>query len=569
MPASAHAAATAAEHPEPHSAAAGALPRGGGQTIKVPLRLVVGAQYADAALSVYVKIAALSQRAEGCTAKVAVIAEYLGMSKSAAERGLGQLVRPDVIDGLVEIPTVRRTLPGGRGQSAHRVTRELTADELWVRIPVRAAEALSPRLLRLYALLAYATARNIPATAAELGEQLFHHTGQRAGEHLGERQARRLVDELEATGWLAVHRREGQHGRHAYETRRHPLRSVPAPAVAAPAVDEQLALWGSESPVIHDGSGAGDHDGSLASEEDLQTDRRIKTQVVGVIRRRRSDREWVATPVDSRVPDSFGRGNRVLRTDDETSSSSPAAGRAPYTGPALQLSPRIWRVLEPVRHELPQLRTYVLREIARAIGAQLDTGSEEDGLEERLIDRITRRYAKTTAIRDMGRWLLGAALVRHGCGLASCESGTVWETGEPCETCMTNAAVGRARAQREAELAASEQQLAAARARRLEYDQAVAEEQQGMRAAARARKQLLAELGPDNVLPRRPTAPVVELPPPVPWPARATAAERAAATPDDIRTALAQHGQAAAIHMYGHALVLPHLPALDLPETGS
>lgn len=563
MSAAAHAAIPAAEHPEPHTAATGALPRAGGLTVRVPLRLVVGAQYADAALSVYVKIAALSQRAEGCTAKVAVIAEYLGMSKSAAERGLGQLVRPDIIDGLVEVPTVRRTLPGGRGQSAHRVTRDLAAGELWVRIPVRAADCLTPRLLRLYALLGYATARRIPVTAAELGEQLFHHSGQRAGQHLGERQARRLVDELEATGWLAVHRREGQHGRHAYEARRSLLRSVPAPA-AAPAVDEQLPLWGSESPVIHDGSGPDLGDGSLASKEDLQTDRLIKTQVVGGIRRRRPDRKWAAHPVDNRVPDTFGPGSRVLRTDDEAPSSSPAPGRAPYTGPALQISPRVWSVLEPVRHELSAIRAFVVREVARAIGAQLDTGTTE----ERLSDRITRRYARTTTVRDMGRWLLGAALVRRGCGSDACESGTVWETGAPCELCMTNAAVRRARTQREAELSRSEQQLADARRRRLEQDQA--EEQRAVRAAGRERQQLLAELGPDGILPARPrSVPAVELAPPVPWPARATAAEQAAVTDHDIRTAIARHGRAAAIHRYGHARVLPHLAALDLPETGS
>jgi hypothetical protein len=562
MPASAHAADPAAQHPEPQPAAAGALPRGGGQTVKVPLRLVVGAQYADAALSVYVKIAALSQRAEGCTAKVAVIADYLGMSKSAAERGLGQLVRPDDVDGLVEIPTVRRTMPGGTGQSAHRITRDLAAGELWVRIPVRAAESLSPRLLRLYALLAYATARLIPVTAAELGEQLFHHTGERAGHHLGERQARRLVDELEATGWLTVHRREGQHGRHAYETRRHPLRSVPATAAAnevAPG-DEQLALWGGESPVIHDGSGPGDHDGSLASEEDLQTDRPVMAQVVGGIRRRRSDRKWVVAPVDNRVPDTFGPGNRVLRTDEQTTSSSKAADRAPYTGPGLQLSPRVWRVLEPVRHELPPLRTFVLRQVARAIGAQLDTGTSE----ERLHARITRRYATTTTVRDMGRWLLGAALVRHGCGLDSCESGTVWESGAPCATCMTNAAVRRARTRRDAKHDADGQQPDTARQRRLEQDQ----EQRARRAAGLARQQLLAELGPDRVLPRRTALrPAAAPAPPAPGPA--TAAERAAATDHDLRTAIARHGRAAALHLYGHALVLPHLQALDLPETGS
>jgi hypothetical protein len=552
LSASAPAATPAAPHAEPPRAAAGVRAPGVGHTVRVPLRLVVGAQYADAALSVYVKVAALAARREGCTARVAVIAEYLGMSKSAAERGLGQLVRPDIIDGLVEVPTVRRTMSGGTGQSAHRITRELADGELWVRIPVRAAEALSPRLLRLYALLAYATTRRIPVTAAELGEQLFHHTGKRAGEHLGERQARRLVDELAESGWLTVRRREGGQGRHAYETHGHPLRSVPALA-AAPMVDEQLPLWGAESPAIHDGSGSDLGDGSLASKEDPQTDRRIKTKVSGGIRRRRPDRKWAATPVDNRVPDTFARGNRVLRTDDDTSSSSPAPGRAPYTGPALQLSPRVWRILEPVRHELPALRAFVLRQVARAIGAQLDTGTAED----RLVDRITRRYARTTTIRDMGRWLLGAALPRHGCGLDSCESGTVWDTGEPCALCLDNGQARRREQRFERLLRELDEREAQLRAERLLEGQPSGAHQEQPPAARPARAES-ADVRPAEVL-----GPVL------PWPRRADPADRAAATPDDIRTAIAQHGQAAAIHHYGHALVLPHLSALDLPDTGS
>ncbi|MGW3410290.1 hypothetical protein [Streptomyces sp. NPDC000888] len=572
MSVAAHAASPAAEHPEPHTAATGALPRGGGQTVRVPLRLVVGAQYGDPALSIYVKIAALALRKELCTARVATLALYLGMSKSAVERALRQLSQPDPIDGLTEVPTRRRTYKDGRGQSAERTVRPLDDGELWVRIPVRAAEALSPRLLRLYALLAYATTRRVPVTAAELAEMLYHHSGGKAGLHLSERQVRRLVDELEATGWLTVHRREGERGRHAYETNRSPLYSVPAPTVT-PEAEEQLPLWEEGAPVIHDGSGPGDHDGSLASKEDLQTDRRIKTQVVGGIRRRRSDRKSVAAPVDNRVPDTFGPGHRVLRTDDDTSSSSPAPGRAPYTGPAFRMSPRVWNVLAPVRHELPGINTYRLRLIVKAIGRELDRGVEA----QRLTARIAFRYASTEAIRDMSSWLVdrdgnpGPGLVRRGCGLTSCESGKVWHTGEPCETCMTNAAVARARAQRDTELADRAQQLDAVRRKRVEHGRAQAEEEErrAVRAVARARQQLLAELGPDGTLPRRGSAPAVELPPPVPWPRRATAAEQAAATPDDIRTAIARHGRAAAIHQYGHALVLPHLTALDLPETGS
>ncbi|QJT01768.1 helix-turn-helix domain-containing protein [Streptomyces asoensis] len=521
MSAVALAASEAAPHPQPPRAAAVVRPRDGGHSIRVPLRLVVGVQYSDAALAVYVKIAALALRPEGCTAKVSVLAEYLGMSKSAVERGLRQLAQPDPLEGLTEVPTTRRTLPGGRGQSAHRTVRPLADGELWVRVPVRAAEALTPRLLRVYALLAYATARRIPVTAAELGAMLHHHTGKQTGESLGERQARRLVDELAATGWLTLHRREGEQGRHAYETHRSPLHAVPA-AEQAPA-----------TPVIHDGSGAGDHDGSLASKEDLTTDRRLKTQLGGGNRRRRGDRKWVAGPVDNSVSPTFGSGGLVLRTDDETLSSSPAAGRAAYTSPALQLSPRIWRVLEPVRHEVAALSPYVMRRIAREIGAQLDAYG---GSEERLHDRLTRRYASSKAVRDFGRWMLGAALVRHGCGDPRCETGVMWDTGTDCETCALTRQVDQARAARDAELAESARLLEERRQQRLRQTAERDQEQQSA-----------------HQLPRK-----------------LTYREREQAPDDEIRAVMAVHGPVVALHLYGHLRTLPLLDGrLDPDQTGS
>ncbi|MFJ2717455.1 hypothetical protein [Streptomyces sp. NPDC087437] len=578
MSTAALAADQAAPHPQPPRAAAGVRPRDGGRTVKVPLRLVVGAQYPDAALSVYVKVAALALRPEGCTAKVTTLAEYLGMSKSAVERGLRSLARPDSVDGITEVPTVRRTKSGGTGESAHRVTRPLTDGELWVRIPVRAAEALTPRLLRLYALLAYATARRIPVTAAELGQMLFHHTGKRAGESLGERQARRLVDDLAATGWLMVHRREGEQGRHAYETNDRPLHAVPAPADAAvPAAGAaalkdqapgQLPLWDDETPVIHDGSGPDDLDGSLASKEDRQIDRQEKTELGGGIRRRRGDRKWAANPVDNPVPDTFSRGGLVLRTDDETAGAGPATGRPAYTGPALQLSPRIWRVLEPVHHELPALSAFVLRKVAREIGAQLDAPG---GSEERLLDRLTRRYATTTTIRDVGRWLLGAALVRHGCGRPDCETGVIWETGADCETCAVNRQTAAARARRDAELTVRARLLDEQREQRLREAEALEEQQR--QAAGRARAQLLEELG-DEPLPRAavfgPRRPEPVLPPARPLPPKKTYRQRDAASDEEIVAAIAELGPAVALHIYGHLRTLPLLHGRpNSVETGS
>ncbi|MEV0441854.1 hypothetical protein AB0I84_06085 [Streptomyces spectabilis] len=525
-------------HPEPQPAAPAACPRGGGMSVRVPLRLVAGAQYSDTALSVYVKIAALSQRAEGCTARVDTLAAYLGMSKSAVERGLAQLRAPDPVDGVVEVPTTRRTLPGGRGQSAHRTTRPLDEGELWVRIPVRAAEVLPPRLLRLYALLVYATVRRIPLTCAELGEMLRHHTGKQAGQHLGERQVRRLVDELEASGWLTVHRRDGAHGRHAYETHRHPLSAVPTAAAAPvpPRPPSGGRDTGAGAADIHDGSGPDLHDGSLASEEDLLTDRPGSAQDVLGIRRRRGTGSTRKTVDDACPRPAVGDGHRVLRTD-RTPGARAAAGRAPYTGPTLQLSPRVWRVLEPVRHHLPQIRPFLLRKIGREIGAQLRAGTSE----QRLHERLQRRYARTTPVRDIGRWILGAGLPRHGCGIAACESGTVWDTGEDCELCAVNRQVAHAR--QAAAPAAPPQSLPRPAPA-------------GTSSADAPRGLLLVQGGP-------PPAPRAEPPPP------AGAAQRAAATTDDIAQAIARYGAADAIRIWGYHLIAPHLNSATATPTGT
>lgn len=558
MSAVAHAALPAAPHPQPPSAAEGARPRAGGHTIKVPLRLVVGAQYPDTALSTYVKIAALSLRPEGCTAKVSVIAGYLGTSKSSVERGLRPLIGPDLVDGITEIPTVRRTLPGGTGESAHRVTRILAAGELWVRIPIRAAEALSPRLLRLYALLAYATARRVPVTAAELAEMLYHHTGGKAGVHLSERQVRRLITELEATGWLTVHRREGERGRHAFETHRHPLHSVPATITAAvtePAGDEQLALWDTEPAVIHDGSGPGDHDGSLATEEDLSTDRRGETEQAGGIRRRRP--HVTSAREHTTVVDTFGRrrGLHLTRT----------AWQA------------VWHVLDPVREELTGLTAWEWQRVVTDVLRLLT-----DDRPERLRDRLQRRSAPMKPLspdyerwlktqdphpnerwRSFARWLIGAALIRHGCEDPDCETGTRWSTGTACPVCALRHETATAKAQQEEQAAATDRRLAARRPQRRTQTTTHNDEHQEQHATATSPVHEPTPAPPATSPAPAPAADVVPLRPAAPWPARATVTERAAATAADIRTAITRHGAAAAVHVYGLRLVAPHLAAPD------
>ncbi|WP_367572807.1 hypothetical protein [Streptomyces globisporus] len=469
----------------------------------MPLRLVVGAQYRDSALSVYIKIAALAMREENCRAKVVTIASYLGLSVSEVERALTQLTTAGS-DGIAEIITRRHTSRDGEGESAERWVRDMDEDELFVWLPARAATSLPPRQLRLYAVIAYAQIRRMPLSLAELRAVVRHQYGDSAGEPLGERQVMRLLDDLEDTGWISIHRRQGPRGRHAYEAHQRPLHPVlddtaeePTPAPA--------------TPDIHDGSAPRTADGSPATEEDRKTDRPSTSEGCGGIRRRRD-------------AGSSARGQREKRSNSQAGT---------YRGPELQLSPRVWQVLEPVRPELPGISPYVLRRIGQEIGRQLSAGVGMERLTTRLLTRYSRLTAhgpaaETAQRGDVGRWILGAGLPRHGCRLDSCESGTTWSTGERCHLC--------------ANIAAEAERLAAVAAEQL----------------------LAAAPRPEPPAPARPPTTWLPMPPPPdPGPEPPGPAEReqlrAAATPETVRQALAEHGAPAAIRLYGRALVLPHL----------
>ncbi|MEU9199440.1 hypothetical protein [Streptomyces sp. NPDC048332] len=525
----AYAAAPAAAAPclQPPRAAAQARPRtGGGLRVRTPLRLVVGAQYADAALSTYVKIAALSMRPENCRAEVATIAQYLGLSKTAVERALTQLNTAGS-DGIAEVITVRHTSRDGEGESAERWVRTMDEDELFVWLPARAATSLPPRQLRLYAVITYAQIRRMPLSLAELRDVVRHQYGDSAGEPLGERQVMRLLDELEDSGWITIHRRQGPRGRHAYEAHLRPLHPVLDDVDEEPTAPAAAAAPAPATPDIHDGSAPRTADGS-PSKDDPRTDRLSKmTGVGGGIRRRRDAGSYGPAPVDNSAGPTFhGAGH-----DEKRSNDSGATNRT-YTGPGLQLSPRVWSVLEPVRPELPGIRPYVLRRIAHEIGRQLASGAGA----ERLTARLARRWVTTDAPRrgDVGRWVLGSGLVRRGCGLEACEDGITWHTGDLCPVCHDN-------------------------------------HMHALQAVTGAQQQDVVQEQPPEPPPPLPRAPVawVAVPaPPVsscsPVPGRAELAElRAAATPAAVRQAIAEHGRARATYLYGHALVLPHLAEID------
>ncbi|MEU4172880.1 hypothetical protein AB0F46_39110 [Streptomyces sp. NPDC026665] len=386
------------------------------QKVRVPLRVVAG-HYTDAAIPVYVKVAALSRRESGCEAGVAYLGGLLGLGKSTVERALTQLMRPAPDDDIAEVTSYRRTRPGGRGHTAVRRVRVASRTEHGAWVPTRAAEALSPRQLRAYAALSYATATGHHLTLADLGQVLRHRSGKKAGQPLDPRSVRTILRGLEDLGWISVDRRAGYRGRHLYTVFDEPTH----PALTAD---------------VEEGSGGDLDGGSLASKEDHETDSpddQPPTAALGIRRRR----------------------EQVVAREPVENPQLAAAYRRPYAGPALSLAPRIWRVLEPVKGLLPGLAPYVVRELAREIGRQLDEGQEP----QRLRQRLEFRYASTDTVRDPGRWLLGPGIVRRGCGLTACESGRIWHTGRDCDVCARDrAATGRLR-QIEDELAERERQL--------------------------------------------------------------------------------------------------------------
>ncbi|MCX4661481.1 hypothetical protein [Streptomyces uncialis] len=361
-----------------------------GQRVRYPWRIVEDPAYADVDLAVYGKVAALAARPKGCTAKVVVLAQYCGISVSAAERALRRLTSRTGRDGWVEITTRRRThRVTGTGESAQRRTRVLDRGERYVWAPVLAAETLRPRLHRLYLAIRYALTRGLPVTLTDLALVLRHHTGRHAGQPLGTDSVSVLVAELEATGWLTVHRRTGYRGRHTYEVHDHPLHEAPAPSTPRP----------------DDGSAPRPGDGSLASKEDLEL-----------------------TDVE-KGPEG---GDRRRRTTGSKPVENPAVFHRPsgYSG-------RVWPVLEPVRDLLPALGTWPTARLDAEIRRLLTTGATTRQLHHRLSTH--RRTVLTADIADPARWLLGVALTparsRHHCDRADCEGGLTWPAGTPCQVC--------------------------------------------------------------------------------------------------------------------------------------
>jgi hypothetical protein len=377
------------------------LPPWRGQKIKLAKRVWGSGHYSHGAVRYAAQVLALDQRGRHCRAKVSTLAGYMGDGKRTAERYLAEIAAPGP-DGVPEMETIRHTADGGTGESAERRMRRVEQGEHFAYVPVDAAKTLRPILFVLYCALTYAEATNTPVAACELAQGLG----------VTERSARRLVDELQALGWITVDRRTGHQGRHEITVHDHPLHPVP---------DDP-------EPLHPDGGSGPDPDGgSLTIKEDPGLTDGEKTELGGSFRRRRGDRKWVPAPVDT--------GGNTAGVPPALRGRARPAARPAYDGPPLTLSPRIWDALTPVADLLPGVRPFVMRRIGREIGRQLDEGVRAEDIRDQL--QTLRSWTPGEELRDAGRWILGAALpVRPGpCHTADCVGGFQRHTGAPCKAC--------------------------------------------------------------------------------------------------------------------------------------
>ncbi|MFF0598084.1 helix-turn-helix domain-containing protein [Streptomyces antibioticus] len=405
------------------AAADGTEPAWYGQKVEVPKRVWGSGSYSPGAVAWHAQITALQRRPERCRASVARLAEWMGDSKRSGERYLRELSAPRPDGTAPELTTIRHTDAAGDGETAERYVRGRTRDEHFARVPVLAAKVLRHPLFVLYCALTYADATATPLTRAELAALLG----------VTQITVRTMARELERLGWITQHHRTGAHGRNEYTVHDRPLRAVPDLPDHAPS---------------DGGSGASAGGGSLASKEDagLTDQRNHPPTAVSGIRRRRP----TATSARERAElDAFGRRR------------------------GLDLTPDAWRtvrgILTPVAHDLAALTPTEWERLVAAVLAQLGDGQTP----ARLRARLERRYARMRPagsepdgrpeIRRTGRWLIGAALTRHGCPDPRCETGTTWPTGEDCPTCALRRERADGLARLTAELDAREAEMAARR----------------------------------------------------------------------------------------------------------
>ncbi|WP_406484112.1 hypothetical protein [Streptomyces sp. NBC_01568] len=285
-----------------------------------------------------------------------------------------ELTRPGP-DGFVELRSVRRTLPGGKGQSALRTVRQMTRTEKFVWVPVAASEDLTPRQLRAYAVIVFAGKMGIALTEGELAGYLLHRSGRKAGQPITAA-AGEVVDGVEAARWVTVQRRAGAQGRHRY------IAHEAIVSGGEPVADSVLkeVQEGAEQPVegvpdgtacllVGEGSGVWVGEGSLANEEQPRTDSpddegALISPAVGEVPVVKG--AWVVESRATAEARFEGVGGVALRAGEisqpsskpdgeKRSSKGGGASQSSYTGPQLSMSPETYAVLEPVRVLLEQV----------------------------------------------------------------------------------------------------------------------------------------------------------------------------------------------------------------------
>jgi hypothetical protein len=483
------------------------------QTVEIPERVYRGSHYSDAFIKAWAKVAALDvdTNEEHCNAHVSEMARFCGLSLRDFQRALTEGRTPGPDGAAPEFSTRRMTRKSGKGRTAIRQVRPVVDGERYVTVSVAMCDALEPRRLRAALLMAH-TAKYNPGyqpTAAELAGELFHHHGKSVGKPLSERTARRIVRDLEATGWVSVGHRTGYQGRHTVVVNSHPILAEQLALdldAATTAVDDPAAAGqsGEVSADTHGGSGPASSGGSLAIKEysGVPTDEVVAPQEVGGSRRRRVTVSGSATDAADLADGTFGPG--ASRAPRGTRPTPQPTGQA-YGGPELGWTRRIHESLAPVRHLLldPGVSRFLLRRVAREIGRQLDQAATTLMTPQRMADRIATRYRDAGPIRDIAAWLLAVGIVPKGCGQPLCENGRLWPTGETCESCATNRQTTSEHWRRAREL---NDRLAEVRARRTTGEQ---------------------------------------------LPVKATYRQRAAASDAEVLAVAAEHGPAVALHRFG------------------
>ncbi|WP_405594689.1 hypothetical protein [Streptomyces sp. NBC_01092] len=179
---------------------------------------------------------------------------YVRAWVAEVQRSTRRSGQPAPTDEVQELFTKRQTHKiTGTGQTAQRWCHDLERGEGYVWAPVRAADTLSGPEHRLSLVMRYTVViKGHRPTLGELAQLLRHHGGRSAGEPLAEASVARLLDRLEALGWISQDKRADYRGRYLITVHDDPVH---------PAEEPEL------TPDPDDGSGPDLDDGSPAYKE--------------------------------------------------------------------------------------------------------------------------------------------------------------------------------------------------------------------------------------------------------------------------------------------------------------